>query len=596
MANLANTLWWMYPLIHAIVFLDTLRASLFETGVYDTSIGLEFSALSCVGLTTIRTLNGTCNDLANPYAGSQYYRFGRTQALLDVAPEPDIQFGGYPNPRILSQALFTRKEQQTVYAPEQNLWSAAWIQFQIHDWFQHINTDNQDDTINVPIERGDPLWNSNGPNIMKVQRTLNDSSSNVPHPLAFVNNATHWWDLSQLYGTNEDLLQAMRSHKEGKLLMDDKNLIPLSKRGIELTGFAANWWIGLSLMHNLFARNHNRICSELAKEYPAMSDEELFQTARLVNSAISAKIHTVEWTPALLGNEALNLVMNLNWKGLRQFNSPPLVGNANKHPLNVTYQFPEEFVAIYRMHPLLPERIPFQPINSTEPTSGFQLEDTVFGGSGTIRANYSLPDLANSFGTNLMGALTLNNHPTALTNLILPNGQPLDVSMVDILRDRERGIPRYNAYRKILKLPRMKTFSDITSNPALAKQLSKLYNGNVDSVDLLVGSLAEDNRPTGFAFSETTFRLFTVVASRRISADRLFTTDYTPAVYTAKGLSIVEDATMKSILVSNFPELSTVFAKVSNPFLLWHSEHIQSEYDARQSSIQRKIKYLATQF
>ena len=47
-----------------------------------------------------------------------------------------------------------------------------------------------------------------------------------------------------------------------------------------------------------------------------MSDDELFGTAQLVNSALIAKIHTVEWTPAIVAHPALKIGMRANWWGL----------------------------------------------------------------------------------------------------------------------------------------------------------------------------------------------------------------------------------------------------------------------------------------
>ena len=41
-----------------------------------------------------------------------------------------------------------------------------------------------------------------------------------------------------------------------------------------------------------------------------------------------------------------------------------------------------------------------------------------------------------------------------------------------------------------------------------------------------------EKRPAGFAFSDTAFRIFILMASRRLNSDRFFTEDYTPAVYT----------------------------------------------------------------
>ena len=72
------------------------------------------------------------------------------------------------------------------------------------------------------------------------------------------------------------------------------------RSGPELAGVNGNWWIGLSVMHTLFMREHNTIVDRLRIEYPDKDGEWLFQKARLVNAALLAKIHTTEWTPALM--------------------------------------------------------------------------------------------------------------------------------------------------------------------------------------------------------------------------------------------------------------------------------------------------------
>ena len=44
-------------------------------------------------------------------------------------------------------------------------------------------------------------------------------------------------------------------------------------------------------------------------------DERVYQTARLIVAALIAKIHTVEWTPAILATEAIDLGLKANWNG-----------------------------------------------------------------------------------------------------------------------------------------------------------------------------------------------------------------------------------------------------------------------------------------
>ena len=61
-----------------------------------------------------------------------------------------------------------------------------------------------------------------------------------------------------------------------------------------------------------------------------------------------------------------------------------------------------------------------------------------------------MPDLFYSFGRAHPGAITLHNFPKHLQNLTRDDGEHLDLAAVDIFRDRERGVPRYNQFRRLL--------------------------------------------------------------------------------------------------------------------------------------------------
>ncbi len=66
---------------------------------------------------------------------------------------------------------------------------------------------------------------------------------------------THWWDGSQLYGSDWETQRRLRSMEGGKLRMTDDGTLPTdAKTGTELTGFTRNWWVGLgSAAHPLRA-------------------------------------------------------------------------------------------------------------------------------------------------------------------------------------------------------------------------------------------------------------------------------------------------------------------------------------------------------
>jgi len=79
-----------------------------------------------------------------------------------------------------------------------------------------------------------------------------------------------------------------------------------------------------------------------------------------------AKIHTVEWTPAILAHPTLKVAMNTNWWGLVGEKLTKMLGNVSKNDVlsgipgsgvdyyNVPYSLTEEFVAVYRLHTLIP--------------------------------------------------------------------------------------------------------------------------------------------------------------------------------------------------------------------------------------------------
>ncbi|MEW6278482.1 MAG: peroxidase family protein, partial [Candidatus Eremiobacterota bacterium] len=168
------------------------------------------------------------------------------------------------------------------------------------------------------------------------------------------------------------------------------------------------------------------------------------------------------------------------------------------------------------------------------------------------------------------GQLVLNNYPRALQELSIPGFAAYDLAAVDILRDRERGVPRYNEFRRQLGLNPITRFEDLTDDAKVVADLKRLYHGDVEKIDLLVGTLAEAHRPEGYGFGETMFQVFILNASRRLQADRFFTESYNEETYTPEGLKWVDEASMKIVLLRHFPELaSSGLANVDNAFEPW---------------------------
>ena len=62
----------------------------------------------------------------------------------------------------------------------------------------------------------------------------------------------------------------------------------------------------LTSYHTIFAREHNRMCNEILKISPLMSDEEVFQTARNYVVGLLQKITMDDFLPILIGKKVFS--------------------------------------------------------------------------------------------------------------------------------------------------------------------------------------------------------------------------------------------------------------------------------------------------
>lgn len=507
-----------------------------------------------------RSADGSHNDPSAPEMGMANTRFGRNTPLWAVPAQKNVMV---PNPADVAKIL---KRDEFVPATTLNLIAAAWIQFQTHDWFSHGG--NQEECIPGT----------------GVRKTLRDASRTGDYETmpTFINTETHWWDASQLYGSDACTQARLRTHAEGKMKIVD-GAIPSNDKGMDDVGNPGlgGWWVGLSMMHTLFVKEHNLLCEKLAAlpEASSWSDDDIFNHSRLIIAAMLAKIHTVEWTPAILSNPIIVSAMNTNWYGIfgKMFKETfgrvssnevvsGIVGGETDHH-DSPYCMTEEFVSVYRMHPLIPDVIPMRHHNTGE-SLGEQPFKTVFGANArTCVRDFGMANLLYSFGTTHPGDITLHNYPNFMRKMMTDKDEPFDLAAVDIIRDRERGVPRYNRFLEVVGKTPAKTFSDITSNKVWASELEALYD-TVDDVDLMVGMYAED-KPPGFGFSDTAFRIFILMASRRLQSDRFFTTCYNKETYTQFGLDWIKDNTMLTVIRRHHPELQPALVGVENAFKPW---------------------------
>jgi hypothetical protein len=570
----------------------SLRLDLRDLNLFDTSTPIRKHGLEDPPPEALRARrpDGKWNDLNDPEMGSTGTAFTRNINPRRIKPEKPPRLYD-PSPRTVSLELMTRDQFKP--AVNLNVLAQAWIQFENHNWFFH-GRGKPDDVLEVPLDPGDD-WPENP---MRVRRTVaipaHSSGVGKRGPIDYGNTETHWWDGSQIYGSDQETQTAVRTFEGGKLKIQPDGRLPEDpdQHGIDLTGFNENWWFGLSCLHTLFTKEHNAICDVLRRENPGWDDQRLFDTAWLINSALMAKIHTVEWTPGIVNTPALWFAMNVNWSGIfgqtlkdrfgRLGDSEifsGIMGSPQEHH-DARFQLTEEFISVYRMHPLLRDDWNFYDCHSGELRDQHEFLDVQGANTREFMDGFEIPDLIYSMGVEHPGQITLHNYPRALQRYRRIDGELMDLATLDILRDRERGVPRYNDFREELRMPRIRSFEELTRNPQWAEEMRRVYDGDLDKVDLQVGMYAEP-LPPGFGFSDTAFRIFILMASRRLKSDRFFTTDFRPEVYTETGIRWVTHTKMKDVLLRHYPELEPALEGLPNAFLPWHKVSPEGKRDGK---------------
>nr|POE80696.1 alpha-dioxygenase 1 [Quercus suber] len=435
-----------------------------------------------------------------------------------------------PDPMVVATKLLARRKFKDT-GKQFNMIAVSWIQLMIHDWVDHLEDTNQIELI-APREVANqcPLKSFKFYKTKEVATGFDEIKTGTP------NTRTPW---CVIYGSNVKTLKKVRTLKDGKLKISPDGLLLHDQDGIAVSGDVRNSWIGVSTLQALFIKEHNAVCDALKKEYPSLDDEELYRYARLVTSAVIAKIHTIDWTVELLKTDMLLAGMRGNWYGLlgKKFKDTfghvggailgGLVGQKKPNNHGVPYSLTEEFVSVYRLHSLLPDNLHLRDISVTPgPNKSPPLIEEVpmpnlIGRKGEeALAKIGFEMLMVSMGHQASGALELWNYPTWFRDLITQDvgGQDrpdhVDLAALEVYRDRERKIARYNEFRRALLLIPISKWEDLTDDKEAIQTLKEVYGDDVEELDLLVGLMAE-KKIKGFAISETAFVIFLVMATSK---------------------------------------------------------------------------------
>lgn len=140
-------------------------------------------------------------------------------------------------------------------------------------------------------------------------------------PREQINQNTAFVDASQVYGENACICRKLRGFS-GRLNstthpVRGKELLPLSPTHPECKAASGYCFIagdgraseqpGLTVIHTIFMREHNRIVEGLRGVNPHWNGEQLFDHARRINIAINQHITYNEFLPRVLSWNAVNL-------------------------------------------------------------------------------------------------------------------------------------------------------------------------------------------------------------------------------------------------------------------------------------------------
>jgi len=438
-----------------------------------------------------RTIDGSENNIQNNEMGAIFIQLQRILNPEYADGISSLAGENRPSAREISNIVNIQEELilNDLHATDY-LWQ--WGQFLDHDISLTEGTDPVElSDIEVPI--GDIYFDPEGTGnaVITFNRSIYDKSTGIDinNPREQLNEITSWIDASNVYGSDEERAIALRTNDgTGKLKTSDGNLLPFNVEGLPNAGgdsntlflsgdVRANEQVGLTALHTLFVREHNRLAEEIAEEKPEFIGDRIYEEARRFVGALMQTISFNEFLPALVGPGGIS----------------PYSGYNTNVNANIINSFS---TAAYRFghSSLSPTLLRLDSGNEVISEGNLPLRDAFFSPQRIIDEGGIEP---------LLRGLA-KQYSQAVDPFVIDDvrnflfGQPgeggFDLASLNIQRGRDHGLPNYNEMREGLGLGRVNGFPDISSNTDIQNRLEEAY-GSVDNIDLWVGGLSEGPLP-----------------------------------------------------------------------------------------------------
>ena len=356
-------------------------------------------------------------------------------------------------------------------------------------------TDELDITVPFGDRAFDPFFT--GTQVIDLRRTTFDGTTgtDISNPLRHPNLVSAYMNASMVYGNDTSTANALRTlNGNGQLKVSENNLLPLnntnffpdgplpnSNRSLNdpATLFAtgdvrANENIGLTAMHTVFVREHNRLATEIQATNPELSGDEIYNQARKQVAAQIQHITYSEYLPLLIGSDALD-----TYTGYDETADPAIshLFSAAAFRMGHTQSF-SEFLLVDDDGEALPS---------------VSLRESTF--NPEIIHQYSIDAILRGLYAQSAEAIDTKVIDELRNTLFGPPGAGgIDLAAVDIERGRDVGLPDYNQARIDMGLAPVTSFAEITSDLSVQAILEQLYD-TVNDIDVIVGGLAEDHVP-----------------------------------------------------------------------------------------------------
>ncbi|XP_060115618.1 myeloperoxidase-like [Heteronotia binoei] len=488
--------------------------------------------MRCPENSTYRTITGECNNRKHPHYGASNHGYARWlpaeyedgKSLPRGLTEGKL-YNGHPLPlvREVSNEIIATANENITDDQERSRAFIHWGQWVDHDMdFAPMTPTNVEDKEShcgtnckyeppcfpITFPPGDPRLREPGV-CMPFIRT-----APVCNPMTLVreqiNGITSYLDASMVYGSEDPLARSLQNRTNSLGLMalnqnftdgglgllpfenNSKSLCLYTNKTDNIPCFIAGDKrvtenLGLTAIHTLLIREHNRLAMELKELNPHWEGDKLYQEVRKIIGAVNQVVTFRDYMPLLLGDE-----FNKQLPLYEGYNDS--VDSTVANVFSLAFRFGHSSI------PPLVSRLgeDFRPL---VPYSYVPLHLT-FCASWRIIREGGIDPLLRGF---LVGHSKLMKQNQMMVKELQDRlfeqveGIGLDLASLNLQRGRDHGLPGYNAWRRFCGLsePHNETeLAVVMHNPTLAKKFTELY-GTPDNIDIWIGAMAEPFVPNG---------------------------------------------------------------------------------------------------